>query len=88
MRTTLELPDDLARRAKMDAVRRGVSLKQVVAEALEKQLDSGSPKTTTGSIEYPLIRSRKKSMMKLSPKQIDEILLREEVASYEATKRR
>jgi hypothetical protein len=38
MRTTLDLPDDLMRRAKIAAVKRGSSLRDLVAEALRRLL--------------------------------------------------
>jgi hypothetical protein len=38
MRTTLDLPDDLMKRAKIAAVRRGSSLRDLVSEALRRLL--------------------------------------------------
>lgn len=38
MKTTLEMPDDLFRRAKTAAAKRGQSLKQLVTTALEREL--------------------------------------------------
>jgi uncharacterized protein YllA (UPF0747 family) len=38
MRTTFDLPDDLMKRAKIAAVRRGSTLRDLVAEALRKLL--------------------------------------------------
>jgi hypothetical protein len=40
MKTTLEIPDELFRRAKEVALQRGTSLKAVVTQALEKELGS------------------------------------------------
>jgi len=42
MKTTLELPDALFRRAKGVAVREGVTLKQLMTEALESRLESAA----------------------------------------------
>ena len=42
MRTTLELPDVIAKRAKLAAVRLDMSLKDLVVVALEHELDAGS----------------------------------------------
>lgn len=39
MKTTIELPDPLFRRAKSAAVEEGVTLKQLFTEALESRLD-------------------------------------------------
>lgn len=45
MRTTLDLPDELLKRAKIAAVRRGSTLRDLVAEALKKLLaDQGPPR--------------------------------------------
>ena len=38
MKTTLEMPDDLFRRAKATAVKRGQTMKELVATALEREL--------------------------------------------------
>ena len=42
MRTTLDLPDNLFRKAKLQAVHEGVALKDVVTRALERGLASGA----------------------------------------------
>lgn len=42
MRTTLDLPDDLLKRAKIEAVERGTSLRDVVATALEHEFSRPS----------------------------------------------
>jgi hypothetical protein len=44
MRTTFDLPDDLMKRAKIAAVKRGSSLRDLVAEALSRLLAEPSPK--------------------------------------------
>ncbi|MGH8294423.1 MAG: hypothetical protein ACRETZ_02810 [Steroidobacteraceae bacterium] len=43
MRTTFDLPDDLMKRAKIAAIRRGSTLRDLVAEALRKLLADQSP---------------------------------------------
>ncbi len=42
MRTTLDLPDDILRRAKIAAVERGSSLRQLVIDALRHELEAAS----------------------------------------------
>ena len=42
MRTTLDLPDDLFKKAKLQAVHEGVALKVVVTRALERGLGGGT----------------------------------------------
>ncbi len=41
MKTTLEFPDPVFRRAKAKAAERGVSLRQFVTEAVEEKLSAG-----------------------------------------------
>ena len=41
MKTTIELPDELLRRAKATAATRGISLKRLFSEALEQGLRRG-----------------------------------------------
>ena len=48
MKTTLEIPDLLFRKAKSKAAERGQSLKQLVTEALQEKLAVGTGKTLPG----------------------------------------
>lgn len=43
MRTTLDLPDELFKKAKLKAVGEGVPLKVIVTRALEKEVIEGVP---------------------------------------------
>lgn len=47
MKTTLEMPNELFRRAKATAAQRGQSLKQLVTVALERELAGAAPGTKT-----------------------------------------
>lgn len=38
MRTTLDLPDEIVRRAKIEAVERGSTLRQLVIDALQREM--------------------------------------------------
>lgn len=87
MRTTLELPDTIARLAKLAAVRRDISLKDFVVTALEHELDAGMEKPKGGALNFPLIPSRKPGSRRLSPDDVHEILVREERAAYETAQR-
>lgn len=40
MRTTLDLPDDILRRAKIEAIERGSTLRQLVIDALQREVAS------------------------------------------------
>ena len=44
MRTTVDIPDDLLQKAKIRAVERGITLKEIVTAGLEKELAFDSPK--------------------------------------------
>jgi len=48
VKTTIEIPDPLFRRAKSKAAERGQTLKQLVTEALEEKLSAGAGKTRPG----------------------------------------
>jgi hypothetical protein len=43
MKTTLEIPDSVFRRAKSKAAQEGIPLRQFVTEAVEDKLKNGSP---------------------------------------------
>ena len=80
MRTTLDLPDAVARRAKLAAVHRNVSLKDLVVTALEHELDAERTKPGGAMLHFPLIPSRKPGSRRLSPDDVNAILVRSEVA--------
>ncbi len=42
MRTTLDIPEDLLKRAKIEAVQRGTTLRELVGAALERELAAAS----------------------------------------------
>jgi len=54
MRTTFDLPDELMKRAKIAAVRRGSSLRDLVAEALRRLLAEQSAPKRTRMTEAPI----------------------------------
>lgn len=66
MRTTLDLPDPLLKRAKIEAVERGVSLKELVGTALERELRDPSPQQTKKRLSFPLIPSKRPGSLHLT----------------------
>lgn len=74
MRTTLDFPDALAIRAKTAAVRRGITLKALVTQALEHELDAAGRKTGGRPLQFPLVPSRKPGALTLTPDEIHDIL--------------
>ena len=53
MKTTIEIPDGMFRRAKALAAARGVTLKRLFAEALEDQLRRGTRARPADNVEPP-----------------------------------
>jgi len=54
MRTTLDLPDDLMKRAKIAAVKRGSTLRDLMAEALRKLLADQTTPVRKRMTEAPI----------------------------------
>jgi len=54
MRTTFDLPDDLMRRAKIAAVKRGSSLRDLVADAIRRMLAEPSVPRRQRMTEAPI----------------------------------
>ena len=54
MRTTVEIPDELFRRAKEAALARGLTLKQVVISALRREVEEDEP-IAFRRVEFPLV---------------------------------
>ena len=73
MRTTIDLPDPVFKRLKATAALRGVSLKEIILDAVEKQLQPSGP--TRKRTKFPLIRSKQPGTLSLTNADIDEILL-------------
>lgn len=92
MRTTLDIPEDLLRRAKAEAALRGLTLKAYVTEALGAALGDAHVAETAPSYaaedrqvvgegcEFPVIRGRGGPVLRdLTPERVHEILEQEEV---------
>jgi hypothetical protein len=43
MRTSIDLPDQLMKKAKLEAIERGVSLKELIIQAMERELTAKGP---------------------------------------------
>lgn len=46
MKTTIDIPDSLYKRAKIRAIERGLTLKDIVLTSLERELDEPQPAAT------------------------------------------
>jgi hypothetical protein len=69
MRTTLDLPDDILRRAKIEAVERGSTLRQLVIDALQREMaGTHAPKKR---LTRPLVKlAADAPLRKLSPEAV------------------
>ena len=70
MRTTIDLPDDVLRRAKITAVERGSSLRQLVIDALKRELDERAPETRRRLTRPPIKLAADSPLRTLSPEEI------------------
>lgn len=67
MRTTIDLPDELLKRAKIKAVQDGITLKQLFIKCLEQELEgSAAENVPTESQQRPSFRSALSSGSKLN----------------------
>lgn len=83
MRTTIDIPDRLGKQVKSRAALAGLSLKQFVTQALERQLAAGvEPSAPQQAYELPVVRSRAPGSMTLTPEEISAVLIREEATAY------
>lgn len=73
MRTTLDLPDELLKRAKITAVERGTTLRELVRHALEQELGQ-SPRTARHREKLPLVEvSADCPLLRMTPDELKQI---------------
>jgi hypothetical protein len=76
MRTSLDLPDELMRRAKIAAVERGTSLRDLIGQALTRELDSpANPPTARRRGSFPVFRSASPGNLALTNAEIGRLEL-------------
>jgi hypothetical protein len=66
MRTTLDLPDDILRRAKIEAVERGSTLRQLVVDALQREM-AGTERPRKRLTRPPIKLAADAPLRRLSP---------------------
>lgn len=70
MRTTIDLPDDILRRAKITAVERGSTLRELVIDALKREMEEPSPTRRRRMTTPPIKLAADSPLRKLSPDEI------------------
>jgi hypothetical protein len=65
MKTTLEVPDALFRRAKSAAAQRGIPLRQLVSEALSEKLALGEAGDTPWMASFGKLRALRKESARI-----------------------
>jgi hypothetical protein len=74
MRTTIDLPDPLFRKAKSIAAARGLTLKDFVINALERETRSEPAPARQSRSPFPLIHLKHKKVLDLSKFDFDDLL--------------
>ena len=74
MRTTVDIPDPLYRELKSRAALRGCSVKELILRGVRAELKSQPGSESRSRIEFPLIKSKRKTPLKLTNRQINELL--------------
>ncbi|MFN0125342.1 MAG: hypothetical protein ACKV19_01495 [Verrucomicrobiales bacterium] len=78
MRTTIEFPDSLFHRAKLAAVERRITLRELITEALERALDGGS-QAVRRMVEPPVVMAIASRVPALTNAEIATLLQAEDV---------
>jgi hypothetical protein len=67
MRTTLDLPDQLMKRAKIAAAERGVTLRELIGSALARDLAAGPPPSGVRKrVHFPVFSSTRPGSLRLT----------------------
>jgi hypothetical protein len=83
MRSTFDLPDELVKRAKIAAVKRGTTLRDLVAEGLRRVLNDKSSAQHRRMTKPPVELPRGHSIPLRSNRELAEILDSEEVSKLD-----
>lgn len=74
MRTTIDMPDALFRKTKAVAALRGSSMKELIIQAVERELANTSPPAKRGRVKLPLIQSWNGRKLDMTGFDFDELL--------------
>ncbi len=79
MRTTVDLSEDLYRKAKAISALQGVSLKQLITRAVAREIENYPITAEHNRIEFPLVRSSRPGSAKITPELIAKLLETEDL---------
>lgn len=74
MRTTVEIPDEIYRELKIKAAREGKTVREIVLQGLQQELENNEKSRPIRKLKLPLIRSSRPGTLDLTNEQIDDIL--------------
>lgn len=74
MRTTIDMPDALYRRTKAVAALRGSSLKDLIVQAVEREVTAERTTSKHTRLQLPLIKSRSGRKLDLTNFDFDDLL--------------
>ena len=74
MRTTIDLPDSLFRKTKAVAALRGSSMKDLIVQALEREVTAAVPSSKGKRAKLPIISTWKGRKLDLTGFDFDELL--------------
>ena len=74
MRTTIDLPDSLFRKTKAVAALRGSSMKDLIVQALERELATSGPPSKRKRVKLPIIQSHRGKKIDLTGFDFDDLL--------------
>lgn len=74
MRTTIDMPDDLFRKTKAVAALRGSSMKDLIIQAVEREVTSVAPPPKRHRVKLPLIHSPSGRKVDLTNFDFDDLL--------------
>jgi Arc/MetJ family transcription regulator len=79
MRTTIDLPDELLKQAKIAAVERGLTLRDLVGGALVRELGRQAPDRAAGRrARFPVFRSRRPGALGMTARELSDLEADEE----------
>ncbi len=80
MRTSIDIPDELFKKAKITAAEQGMTLRQLVLQGLQKRINEVNIKPDADRLSQ-IPRGNRKPYS-LSSEQIHDLLMAEEIARY------